>query len=409
MNEAKHIAIVGAGPTGLMAAEKLAEAGLKVTVYDKMPSPARKLLMAGCGGLNLTHSEQTEAFMPRYGNAAQWLEPSIYEFPPKALRAWCEGLGQETFIGSSGRVFPKAMKAAPLLRAWLRRLGGLGVRFVPSYTWCGWEGEQLVFYNAAQQKQLVQADATLLALGGASWPRLGSNGNWVQLLQDTGVEIAPLRPANCGFVVVWSTYFSSRFAGQPLKPVSITHNGITRQGEAMITAKGMEGSVVYALSAALRASIEAEGKAVVALDMRPSMTREALTQKLQNRRDRQSISVYLQKAGLSPLTVALLHESMTQEEFTHADPTALAARLKALPLTFTATAGMTRAISSAGGIRQEAVDEHFMLRAKQGVFVAGEMLDWEAPTGGYLLQGCFSTAVAAAEGIKLYLVPIHHL
>lgn len=386
-----------------MAAEVLAQAGHGVTVYDRMPTPARKLMMAGRGGLNLTHSEPLEKFLTRYGAAQQWLAPYIRAFPPEALRQWCEGLGQETFVGSSGRVFPRAMKAAPLLRAWLRRLDALGVRFMPSYTWHGWENDRLVFETSHKQKYWVKADATLLALGGASWPRLGSTGSWVDILEREGVPINPLQPANCGFTVEWSEYFRMRFAGMPLKPVSITFDEITRRGEAVITATGLEGGAVYTLSAQLRDAIARDGEAEVTLDLRPSMTAEALAEKLRVTRGRQSFSSYLKRAGISPLLMALLREVATQERLNNSSPQELAGLLKSFPLTFTGTAGMARAISSAGGIKREAVDGYFKLPGDAGVFVAGEMLDWEAPTGGYLLQACFSTAVAAAEGIKRFL------
>ncbi len=398
------IAIIGAGPAGLMAAEILAQAGHGVTVYDRMQTPARKFLMAGRGGLNLTHSEPLDKFLTRYGAAQQWLAPYITAFPPEALRAWCEGLGQETFVGSSGRVFPRAMKAAPLLRAWLRRLDGYGVRFMPSYTWRGWENDRLVFETPDKQKYWVKADATLLALGGASWPRLGSAGSWVDILEREGVPIAPLQPANCGFTVEWSEYFRTRFSGQPLKPVSITCDDVTRRGEAIVTATGLEGGAVYTLSTQLRQAIANHGKAEVTLDLRPGMTVDALAEKLKATRGRQSFSNYLKRAGISPLLMALLREVATQERLNNSSPHELARLFKSFPLTFTGTAGMARAISSAGGIKREAVDAYFKLPGDAGVFVAGEMLDWEAPTGGYLLQACFSTAVAAAEGIKRLLV-----
>lgn len=403
MIQTKSIAIIGAGPSGLMAAEILAAAGHKVTVCDRMPSPGRKFLMAGRGGLNLTHSEPLDSFISRYGDAAGWLAPHIRAFTPDMLRAWCEGLGQETFVGSSGRVFPRSMKAASLLRAWLKRLEKLGVNFAARHTWEGWEGDALQFSDAAGQKLLANPDATLLALGGGSWSRLGSDGKWSQILAAAGVKLSPLRPTNCGFIVPWSDYFSTRFAGTPLKPVALTHNGITRQGEGMITARGLEGGAVYALSASLREAIAAQGSAVLQLDLSPSISTEALTQKLQAPRGNKSFSTYLRRAGLSPLSVALLREVTSAEELAQATPGALAMRLKALPITLTATTGLARAISTAGGIERGAVDEHFMLRARPGVFAAGEMLDWEAPTGGYLLQGCFSTAHAAAQGILRYL------
>jgi len=392
----KNIAIIGGGPSGLIAAEILGKAGHSVTVYDRMPMPGRKLLMAGRGGLNLTHSEPLDKFITRYGEAADWLAPYIRAFPPEALRAWCEGLGQETFIGSSGRVFPRSMKAAPLLRAWLSRLESLGVRYAPRHSWQGFEGVALRFTDAVGKTVIVQPDATLLALGGASWPRLGADGGWVDILSEQGVEISPLRASNCGFVVPWSEYFSSHFAGTPLKPVALSHNGVSQQGEVMITANGLEGGAIYALSASLRETIAVNGSALLHLDLRPDMTQEALAQKLDIPRASKSLSTYLRKAGLSPLAVALLREVTPEIPVT---PAVLAARLKALPITLTATTGLARAISTAGGITRGALNEDFMLKAKPGVFAAGEMLDWETPTGGYLLQACFSTAVAAATGM----------
>lgn len=399
---AKHIAIIGAGPSGLMAAETLAHTGLSVMLYDRMASPARKFLLAGRGGLNLTHSEPLDTFLTRYAAAEDWLAPSIRAFSPEDMRAWCEGLGQPTFVGSSGRVFPRSMKAAPLLRAWLKRLEQLGVTYAPRHTWQGWENGALHFTDAAQQKILLRPAATLLALGGASWPRLGADGTWADILTNNGVDVAPLRPANCGFLVSWSEHFSSRFAGQPLKPVALTHESVSLQGEAMITATGIEGGVVYALSARLRDAILAQGSTVLQLDLRPSMPLAALTQKLQTPRANKSLSSFLRGAGFSPLAIGLLREAASPESLAKASAADLAALLKNLPITLTGTTGLARAISSAGGITQNAVNENFMLRAMPSVFVAGEMLDWEAPTGGYLLQACFSTAVAAAQGILRY-------
>jgi uncharacterized flavoprotein (TIGR03862 family) len=391
----RNVAIIGAGPAALIAAETLARAGHAVHVYDRMASPARKLLIAGRGGLNLTHSEPLEQFLTRYGDAAEWLEPSIRAFPPEALRAWCDGLGEATFVGSSGRVFPKRMKAVSLLRAWLQRLQELGVQYHPRHRWLGWDGEQLRFATGEGEIR-VDADASLLAMGGASWPRLGSDGGWTTALKVHGVTVHSLRPANCGFTTPWSDYFRERFAGAPLKPLAITHAGVTQQGEAMITAQGIEGGVVYALSAAIREAIVRDGATTITLDLRPGMSVQAVAAKLGNRGNK-SLSSFLKSAGFSPLAVALLHETNgAQAEY-------LAAQLKALPLTLTGTADIARAISTAGGIAHEAVDENFMLREKPGVFAAGEMLDWEAPTGGYLLQACFSTGVAAAQGMLQHL------
>ncbi len=402
MPQPKHFAIIGAGPAGLMAAQMLVTAGHRVTVYDRMPSPARKFLLAGRGGLNLTHSEPLESFIGHYGAAASWLSPAIHAFTPIDLRAWCESLGQETFVGSSGRVFPRSMKAVQLLRAWLNHLEQLGVEYRPRHTWHGWKNNALHFTDGAGHDVLVTPDATLLALGGASWPRLGADGGWVNMLRETGVEIANLRPSNCGFMVSWSEHFSNRFAGAPLKPVTITHAGTSRQGEAMITAQGIEGGAIYALSAMIRDAMDANGTATIHLDLRPNLSLGALTQKLQIPRASKSFSHYLRKVGFSPLAISLLREVTPVDQLTSMDVHALAIRAKSLPITLIATAGMARAISSAGGITRTAVNDDFMLHTHAGVFVAGEMLDWEAPTGGYLLQACFSTAVAAAHGMRRY-------
>jgi uncharacterized flavoprotein (TIGR03862 family) len=402
MNNNKNITIIGAGPSGLMAAEVIAGAGHQVSLYDRMPTFGRKFLMAGRGGLNLTHSEPLEKFIDRYREASAWLEPYIKAYPPQALQKWCEGLGQETFVGSSGRIFPREMKASPLLRAWLKRLEQLGVKYYLRHSWQGWDGENLVFENAEKEMVKVKPNATLLALGGASWPHLGSNGSWVDMLLKCGVEISPLRPANCGFVVPWSQYLIERFAGTPLKSVAIFHKGSSCLGEIMITKQGIEGGAVYALSASLRKTIETEGSAILHLDLRPAIAVAALTQKLQLR-GKTSLSNYLRKAGFSPLAIALLHEIIPSEKLAKATPDILAGYLKNLPITLTQTTNIDRAISTAGGISRQSLDENFMLKTKKGVFVAGEMLDWEAPTGGYLLQGCFSTAVSAAKGILNFI------
>ncbi len=380
-----------------MAAERLAGAGREVTVYDHLRSPARKLLMAGRGGLNLTHGEELEAFIGRYGAAAEWMEPAIRAFPPQALREWCEGLGQATFVGSSGRVFPVGLKASPLLRAWLRRLDGLGVRFALRRRWTGWDDcGRLAFAGPGGDTETAVVAATVLALGGASWPRLGSDGGWAEILAGRGVAVRPLRPANCGFVVPWSEHFATRFAGMPVKPVTVSFGGARLQGEIIITARGLEGGPVYALSPSLREAIAAGGSATLTLDLRPGLSADQLAARLRAPRGSQSFSTYLRKAGgLSPVAIALLREAGVDG--------ADAARIKALPLRLTAPAPIERAISSAGGVALDAIDERLMLRARPGVFVAGEMLDWEAPTGGYLLQGCFSTAVAAARGVADWL------
>ena len=397
-----EIAIIGAGPAGLFAAEQLATAGHRVTVYDRMPSVARKFLLAGRGGLNLTHIELLETFISRYGTAALWLEPAIRSFPPSALRAWCESLGQSTFVGSSGRVFPKAMKASPLLRAWLQRLNTLGVRFAMRHSWQGWHGQALHFITDGKDV-LVQPTATLLALGGGSWPRMGSDGGWTQYLTEKNIAVAPLRPSNCGFIVPWSDYFAERFAGQPLKPVAAKTDCGMRQGEIIITRQGLEGSLIYAMSAELRDRITQAGHALLTLDLRPNMSRQQIMQKLATARSGESLSGKLRRSGFPPLAAALLRECLPAEKFQSPNHAELAGWLKALPVRLSEAASLTRAISSAGGIKQQEFNEEYMLKALHGVFVAGEMLDWEAPTGGYLLQGCFSTGHAAAQGMMKWL------
>lgn len=405
MPKPQSIIVVGAGPAGLMAAQVLSEAGLSVTVYDRMLSPGRKFLMAGRGGLNLTHSEDFETFVTRYGNASDWLMPSLKSFSPDDLRGWCEKLGLKTFVGSSGRVFPSDFKASPLLRAWLRHLDGLGVQFHFGQQWIGWNAQQDLLFEDRKAKVItVRADAVLMALGGATWPRLGSDGNWVPLLREAKIQVMDLRPANCGFVVKWSEKFRSRCAGQPLKSIRMTFKKNSVRGEAMVTEAGLEGGVIYALSASLRDTIAAKGSAVVHLDLRPDLSLEQLQKKLEIPRGSQSISTYLRKAaGLSPVTISLVQEILHHTKKDASNSSALAALIKALPLLFGAPFSIDRAISTAGGVSRQTVDENFMLRQKPGVFVAGEMLDWEAPTGGYLLQGSFSTAVTASKGILKWL------
>jgi uncharacterized flavoprotein (TIGR03862 family) len=370
-----------------MAAEVMAEAGLRVTVFERLPSPARKLLMAGRGGLNITHSEKLPRFLARYGAAEQWITPYIAAFPPEAVGAWSAGLGQTTFVGTSGRVFPTSMKASPLLRAWLRRLEALGVEMVMRASWTGWDDTGALRFADGTT---CAADAVVLALGGASWPRLGSDGGWVEHLP--GITLAPLRPANCGFVIGWPEAFVKRFAGTPLKRIALTCGGVTLPGELTITSTGIEGGVVYAVSAQAREMIERDGGADIQLDLRPDMTLEALSARLAG--GRESLSTKLRKAGLAPAAIALVQLAR------HGGSTATPAQLvKALPLRLSATAGLARAISTAGGIVLSELDGNLMLRRRPGVFAAGEMLDWEAPTGGYLLQACLATGRAAGRGV----------
>ncbi|MCX8135396.1 MAG: TIGR03862 family flavoprotein [Roseococcus sp.] len=379
------VAVVGAGPAGLMAAEVLAADGARVTLYDAMARPGRKFLLAGRGGLNLTHSEPLEPFLARY--ACPEIEPHIRAFPPAALMAWCEGLGQALFIGSSGRVFPRAMKASPLLRAWLRRLEGMGVAFRPHARWLGFgEGRALRFEGFE-----IAPDAAVLALGGASWPLLGSDGAWVRAFAPD--QVAPLLPANMGFRVAWSAAFATRFAGTPLKRLALSHAGRSWRGEAMVTRQGIEGGLIYAAAARLRDA----APVTVTLDLRPDLDHAALAARLGG--GAQSLSNRLRRAGLAPVAAGLVQEALRAG----APRGDLAALIKALPLRLEEPMGLARAISTAGGLRWSALDGALMLRARPGVFCAGEMLDWEAPTGGYLLQGCFATGRAAALGALGFL------
>ncbi|MEA3025940.1 MAG: hypothetical protein QOF91_1225 [Alphaproteobacteria bacterium] len=404
--KAKSVAVFGAGPAGLMAAEVLAQSGAQVTVYERMASAGRKFLLAGRGGLNLTHSEELPQFLARYGAAMPHLRAAIEAFPPAAVRAWCEGLGQDTFVGSSSRVFPKAFKTSPLLRAWLRRLGGAGVEFKLRHHWTGWDENGDALFNTPQGRVAADAGAMVLALGGASWPRLGSDGGWTEVLVKEGVIVAPLRPANCGFVAKWSDVFRERFQGQPLKRIALSFGGQSVRGEAIVTRQGLEGGGIYALSAPLREAIAAAGEAVLHIALRPDLSVTELQQRLEKPRYKQSLSTFLRKAvNLSPPAIGLLHEAIasTPERFSEMDTAELASLINAVPVRLVATAPLDRAISTAGGISFDEVDGGFMLRRRPGVFVAGEMLDWEAPTGGYLLQASFATGAAAARGALAWL------
>jgi uncharacterized flavoprotein (TIGR03862 family) len=397
----KSVAVVGAGPAGLMAADVLSAGGAAVTVYDRMPSVGRKFLLAGRGGLNLTHSEDLETFLSRYRDTRPHLEGAIKEFPPDALRAFSERLGQPTFVGTSGRVFPKSLKASPLLRAWLRSLDARGVVFRLRHHWRGWDNVGALVFDGPVGAVSVKPDATVLALGGASWPRLGSDGGWVNVLREHGISIAPLKPANVGFEVAWSARFRGEHEGQPLKNIALKFEGHIVRGEAIVTRDGLEGGAVYALSAELRDAIFREGAALLNIALRPDLDTAALTTRLERPRGKQSLSNFLRKSlGLSTTSVALAHEAAIAADAKLAAmvSTELADFINNLPIRLVGVRPIDRAISTAGGVALADLDDRFMLRKRPGVFVAGEMLDWEAPTGGYLLQASFATGAAAGQG-----------
>jgi uncharacterized flavoprotein (TIGR03862 family) len=403
----KNVAVIGAGPAGLMAAEVLAQGGAAVTVYDAMPSAGRKFLMAGRGGLNLTHSEPLPQFLARYREASPHLEAAIETFPPQALRDWSAALGQETFVGSSGRVFPRAFKASPLLRAWLRRLDSQGVKLALRHRWTGWDDGGHLRFGTPEGVRVVGSSATVLALGGASWPRLGSDGAWPETLAAKGVNISLLRPANSGFTVAWSDVFRDRFEGQPLKGVALTSGQAMVRGEAIITRTGIEGGAIYALSAELREAILRDGRATLNIALRPDAEIGELIVRLSAAKGRQSLSNFLRKAAnLSPVAIGLLQEAAKAAGTPLASMSSsdLAGLINAVPITLTGVAPIARAISSAGGIAFDELDPDYMLRRMPGVFAAGEMLDWEAPTGGYLLQASFATGVAAGRGALKWLL-----
>ena len=409
------IAIIGGGPSGLMAAEVLLQAGASVDLFDAMPSVGRKFLLAGKGGLNLTHNEPIEPFVARYAERAAQVAPWLADFSPQDLRDWAAGLGVATFVGSSGRVFPAGMKAAPLLRAWLHRLRGAGLRLHARHRWTGWapgDAPTTLRFAAPQGELLAEAGAVLLALGGASWPQLGSDGAWLPWLADRGVDVAPLQPANSGFDVGWSGYFAQRFAGAPVKSVRLHFDdgqgpAFDRQGEFVVSAGGIEGSLVYAASARLRDAITRHGQATVQLDLLPGRSVAQLGAALARGRGARSLPNHLKEhAGLDGVKAALLRETLSADQLAArlaSDPHGQAAALKAWPLRLTAARPVSEAISTAGGVRFEALDAHAMLRALPGVFCAGEMLDWEAPTGGYLLSASLASGRAAARGLLTVL------
>ena len=390
-----------------MAAEVLSQQGVQVNVYDAMPSVGRKFLMAGKGGMNITHSEALPAFLDRYGSHQEHIKPLLDNFSPKALQDWIHGLGIATFTGSSGRIFPADMKAAPLLRAWLHRLRENGVNFHMRHQWQGWTTEGDLLFSTTAGMNIVHTDAVVLALGGGSWPQLGSTGAWVTMLQQKGVSVATLQPANCGFEVAWSEHFRTRFAGLPLKGViaSITdaHGVVHRkQGDCMLTADGIEGGLIYALSALLREMIQLHGEVTLQLDLAPGKELLRLQTELDHPRGSRSLSSHLQsRAGIKGVQTALLRECLNKEDFEH--PMRLAQAIKAIAIKLLAPRPLAEAISTAGGVMFEELDKHLMLKKLPGVFCAGEMLDWEAPTGGYLLTGCFASGKTAGEGVVHYL------
>lgn len=405
---AAAVAVIGGGPAGLMAAEVIAAAGHRVDVFDAMPSVGRKFLLAGKGGLNLTHAEPFDRFLTRYGQAGDALRDCLTGFDPDALRGWARALGVETFVGSSLRVFPSDMKAAPLLRHWLHRLRQVGVRFHARHRWHGWNDAGALVFRADDGEHVVSASATVLALGGASWPRLGSDGAWVPLLSARGVELAPLRPANCGFDGAgWSDHLRTRFAGSPVKAVTIRFEGvdgerIERTGEFVVTATGVEGSLIYALSAPLREVIERSGSVVIHVDLVPQRSLDWLATTLAQSRGARSFGQHLERlTGIDGVRAALLYEAVPPEVF--GQPAGLAAAIKAVPITLVRARPVDEAISTAGGVRFAALDERWMLRALPGVFCAGEMVDWEAPTGGYLLTACFASGRTAGLGVVDWL------
>ena len=396
----KSVAIIGGGPAGLMAAEVISGGGVKVDMYDSMPSLGRKFLMAGKSGLNITHSEPFERFISRYGKRRAQIEPMLKRFGPEELRQWVHGLGMETFVGTSGRVFPAGvgMKASPLLRAWLKRLSDSGVTFHLRHKWKGWSPDRSLHFETPEGTVLIQAEAVVLALGGGSWSRLGSDGAWVPWLEQTGATVAPLKPSNCGFDVNWSPHFRGRFNGHPIKSVVLSFGPFRQQGEFIVTKDGVEGSLIYAASAMLRDEIDARDSAVMTLDLAPDRSTEWLVEKLSKPRGSRTMASHLEKTvGIKGVKAGLLREFISKDDFASAER--LAHFIKNLPVPLIAARPLDEAISTAGGISFESLDEHLMLRLMPGVFCAGEMLDWEAPTGGYLLTACFASGHTAGHGV----------
>ncbi len=398
----KTVAIIGAGPAGLYAAEILSRGGAQVSVYDSMPSAGRKFLVAGKGGLNLTHAEAFDAFAARYRKRQACIEPMLKQFGADDLRRWANELGIETFVGTSGRVFPVGMKASPLLRAWLKRLDSDGVVFHFRHKWTGWTNDRSLRFETNSGERVIKADAVILALGGGSWSRLGSDGTWVSLLEREGVRVEPLKPSNCGFNVDWSTHFKEKFHGQPVKSVELSFDKFRQHGEFMVTKYGLEGSLIYACSAHLRDAIESHGQAIIQLDLAPHQTRDEIRARLAKPRGSKSMATHLEKTlAIKGVKAGLLREFVSKDDFGNLER--LVDTIKSVSIPLLSPRPLEEAISTAGGIPFEELDERLMLKKIPSVFCAGEMLDWEAPTGGYLLTACFATGRVAGLGALAWL------